>query len=128
MGGRGSSSGFSSSDGVIQNAKTRIIETEYHEARGFRGGYYKDEVLEATTDGKGNVTFNYAKADSYTKTAKTNIINRVSYTLKAGAVNGKTFGINWSNVKSISGHTYGLRQVAKDNGLRFDEKTKSWHR
>lgn len=128
MGGRGGSSGFSSSDGVIQNAKPRTIETVYREANGRSAGYFKDEVLEAKTGGKGNVTFSYAKADSYNKTAKTNRTNYVSYTLKAGAVNGETFGINWNNVKSISGQTYGLRKAAKENGLKFDGKTKSWKR
>lgn len=128
MGGRGGSSGFSSSDGVIQNAKPRTIETVYREANGRSAGYFKDEVLEAKTDGKGNVTFSYAKADSYNKTAKTNRTNYVSYTLKAGAVNGETFGINWSKVNSISGQTYNLRNAAKANGLKWDNATKKWKR
>ena len=131
MGGRGSSSGVrggGSADGVITSGSTRTIETVYREARGWQKSYYKDEVLEATTDGKGNVTFSYAKADSYEKTAKTNRTNYVTYTLKAGAVNGETFNIDWSKVNSISGQTYNLRDAAKSAGLKWDSAEKKWKR
>ena len=130
MGGRGSGgvSSGGSADGVIMSGTTKTIETVYREARGFQQSYYKDEVLEAKTDGSGNVTFSYAKADSYEKTAKTNRTNYVTYTLKAGAVNGETFNIDWSKVKSISGQTYSLRAAAKEAGLSWDSKNKRWAR
>ena len=73
MGGRGGASGTrggGSADGVIMSGATRTIETVYREARGWQKSYYKDEVLEATTDGKGNVTFSYAKADSFEKSSQ----------------------------------------------------------
>lgn len=131
MGSRGSSSGVrggGSADGVIVPGEARTIKTIYREARGWHSSYYKDEVLEATTDGKGNVTFSYAKADSYEKTAKTNLTNYVTYTLQAGAVNGQTFNIDWSKVKSISGQTYKLREAAKAAGLKWDNTNKKWVR
>ena len=131
MGGRGGASGArggGSADGVIMSGATRKIETVYREARGYQSSYYKDEVLEATTDGNGNVTFSYAKADSYEKTAKTNRTNYVTYTLKAGAVNGETFNIDWSKVNSISGQTYSLRSAAKSAGLSWDSTEKKWKR
>ena len=131
MGGRGGSSGIrsgGSADGVIMSGGTRTIETVYREARGFQKAYYKDEVLEATTDGKGNVTFSYAKADSFEKTAKTNRTNYVTYTLNAGAVNGETFNIDWSKVNSISGQTYNLRDAAKSAGLSWNSTEKKWKR
>lgn len=131
MGGRGGASGVrsgGSADGVITSGATRTIETVYREARGFQRAYYKDEVLEATTDGKGNVTFSYAKADSFEKTAKTNRTNYVTYTLKAGSVNGETFNIDWSKVNSISGQTYSLRSAAKNAGLSWDSAEKKWKR
>ena len=131
MGGRGGKSGVrggGSADGVIQTGATRTIETVYREARGFQRAYFKDEVLEATTDGKGNVTFSYAKADSFEKTAKTNRTNYVTYTLKAGSVNGETFNIDWSKVNSISGQTYSLRSAAKNAGLSWDSTEKKWKR
>lgn len=131
MGGRGGTSGVrggGSADGVIMSGAKRTIETVYREARGWQKSYYKDEVLEANTDGKGNVTFSYAKADSYEKTAKTNRTNYVTYTLKAGAVNGETFNIDWSKVNSISGQTYNLRDAAKSAGLKWDSAEKKWKR
>lgn len=131
MGGRGGTSGVrggGSADGVIQSGAKRTIETTYIESRGFSPSRYKDEVLEATTDGKGNVTFSYAKAESYTKTAKTNKTNYVTYKLNAGAVNGETFNIDWSKVNSISGQTYNLRSAAKSAGLSWDSAEKKWKR
>lgn len=130
MGGRGSSGGGfkGSADGTIMPGTARTIETIYRESRGMSPAYYKDQVLEATTDGEGNLIFSYAKADSFEKTAKTNRTNYVTYTLQAGAVNGETFGINWSKVNSISGQTYSLRKAAKDAGLKWDGTKKRWVR
>lgn len=131
MGGRGGSSGIQkrgSADGTIISGEARTIETVYMESRGWKKGYYKDEVLEATTDGNGNLTFSYATADKYEKHAKTNVTNYVTYTVKAGAVNGKTFNIDWSKVNSISGQTYNLKQEAKDNGFSWDSAEKKWKR
>lgn len=131
MGGRGGKSGIlskGSADGTIISNETRTIETIYIEGRGFVRGRYKNEVLEATTDGFGNLTFNYATADSYEKSAKTNKTNYVTYTLKAGAVDGQTFNIDWNKVNSVSGNTYSLRKEAKEAGLSWDEKEKKWKR
>lgn len=117
-----------SRDGTIVSKSATKIETEYIEGRGWRNGYYKDEVLSASTDGKGNLTFSYASPVEKTKTAKTNKTNYITYEEKAGAVNGKSFGINWDKVQSISGQTYSLRDEAKKHGLKFDGATKSWRR
>lgn len=130
MGGRGGRGGSygGSSDGVFASNKTTKIETTFIEGRGWTKGRYKDEILEAKTDGKGNVTFGYASGGSFSKTAKTNKTNYVEYNLKAGAVNGETFNINWSKVNSISGQTYSLRSAAKAAGLKWDGATKTWKR
>lgn len=95
---------------------------------GWGRGRYKSEVLEASTDGKGNVTFSYATPTSNVKTAKTNKTHYLTYDLAHGAVDGKTFGIDWSKVKSISGQTYSVKDEAKAAGLRFDGATKTWRR
>ena len=131
MGGRGSTSGMSGggSNSVIDSkAKTRTIETEYKKGSGFGGGYYKSEVLEAVENGKGNLKFLYATPEKREQTAKTNKTQYLTYKLKAGAENGETFGINWDNVKSVSGQTYNLRSEVKDRGFKWDGKTKSWIR
>lgn len=91
-------------------------------------GYFKDEILEATTDGSGNLTFSYARGGTYEKNAKTNRTNYVTFDLTAGAVNGQTFNINWDKVQSISGQTYALRQAARAAGLSWDGSTKRWVR
>lgn len=135
MGGRGSAGGGMSTkalkgsrDGTILGGKPREIESYMREARGWSPRYHKDEILEAKTDGRGNLTFTYARADSYEKTAKTNRTVYTKYTLQAGAVNGETFGIDWSKVQSISGQTYGLRDAAKKAGLSWDGAKKQWRR
>lgn len=131
MGGRGSAGGVrkaggGSKDGAILGGKPRTIQSYLRESRGRSSGYHHDEILEAITDGGGNLTFKYAKADSYEKTAKTNRTVYTKYTLQAGAVNGEAFGINWSKVKSIQGKTYSLRNTAKANGMVWDGKTNRW--
>ena len=139
MGGRGSRSGGgggggggqwvkASSDGALERAKPRTIESTYREARGWQSSYYKEEILEARTDGNGNLTFSYAQPVSREKTAKTNRTQYLTYEVAHGAVNGQTFGINWSKVKSISGQTYNLRNEAKANGLKWDSREKKWKR
>lgn len=126
MGGRGSSSGMSGNSVIDRSAKTRTIETVYREARGYSGSYYKDTILEAVDRGNGSLEFVYATPESREKTAKTNRTQYVTFKLKAGAENGDVFGVNWDNVKSISGQTYDLRSEIKDRSFRWDGKNKRW--
>lgn len=141
FGGRGGGAGGAggggyvkgSSDGTLVRAQRRTIETTMLEGSSFGpGGWgrgrYKTEVLEASTDGKGNVSFVYATPTSNVKAAKTNKTHYLTYELAHGAVDGKTFGIDWSKVKSISGQTYSVKDEAKANGLRWDGATKTWRR
>lgn len=113
---------------LLRGGQPKTIEARDIEGSGWRRGYYDAEVLEATTDGKGNLTFDYARPESREKTAKTNKTNYLTYTVQAGAVDGKSFGINWDKVNSISGQTYSMRSEAKSHGLSWDGKTKSWKR
>lgn len=136
FGGRGGGSGGGgaggmvkgSRDGALMRAPKKTIEAIYREARGAYGSYYKEEVLEAVTDGHGNVTFSYATPVSREKTAKTNRTQYLTYEIAHGAVNGKSFGIDWSKVNSISGQTYNMRNEAKANGLKWDAQEKKWKR
>ena len=134
MGGRGSSGGGGvgrgggSKDGTIIGGKKTHIESTYIESHGFTRAQYKSEILEATTDGKGNLTFTYATPTTNTKSAQTNKTHYVTYDLQAGAQDGKTFGIDWSKVNSISGQTYSLKTAAKAAGLKWDGKAKQWRR
>lgn len=111
------------------NSPPRTIESIYREGRGmYYASYYKDEILEAKTDGNGNLTFYYATPLSREKTAKTNRTQYLTYEIAHGAENGKTFGINWDNVNSIRGQTYRLREAAKEAGLKWDPAQKIWRR
>lgn len=38
----------------------------------------------------------------------------------------ESVGVNWDNVTAISGATYPLRTFAKNNGFKWDGKTKKW--
>ena len=124
MGGRGGSGG----GGAIVAGKPQTITTTYYSSGSIGGSRFKNEVLEATADKKGNVTFSYATPTFSGPSAKTNKTQDVTYKVKAGAVDGKTFGINWSKVNSISGQTYSLRAAAKAAGLKWDGPTKTWRR
>lgn len=126
MGGRGGASGISASGVIDRRAPERTIEAEYREARGRSGSYYKDTILEAVDEGNGELAFVYATPESREKTAKTNRTQYLTYKLRAGAENGDVFGVNWDNVKSVSGQTYDLRQEIKDRGFRWDGKNKKW--
>lgn len=117
-----------SKDGALTLNNPKTVVTTFFEARGWSGSRYSDEILEATTDGNGNLTFNYATGGTFEKTAKTNRRNNVTYQIAAGAVNGSTFNVNWDKVKSISGQTYKLRQAAKEHGLSWDSEKKIWRR
>lgn len=117
-----------SKDGTILGGAKKQVEARYIDGRGWQRGRYDTEVLEATTDGKGNLTFDYAQPDTKEKTAKTNKTNYLTYNVQAGAVDGKSFGINWDKVQSISGQTYNMRAEAKAHGLTWDGATKSWKR
>lgn len=131
MGGRGGSSGSGgrlSGGGAISATKERTITTTYFSAQSRGGSRFKDEVLEATADKNGNVDFSYATPEFHGPSAKTNKTQEVSYKLLAGAVNGETFGINWDKVNSVSGLTWSVRSEAKEAGLKWDAKTKTWRR
>lgn len=138
MGGRGGSgyggstrrktSKAGSSDGAFPSNRETVVETIYRESRGWSPSYYTDEVLEAKTDGNGNLTFSYARGGKFEKVSKTNRTNNVTFNILAGAKNGETFNIDWSKVNSISGQTYSLRSKAKQEGLKWDSSSKSWKR
>lgn len=128
MGGRGGNSGMTWGGIIDRNAPTRTIEAVYREARGMRVSYYKDEILEASDNGNGELTFSYATPVSREKTAKTNSTQYLTYKLKAGAENGDVFGVNWDKVKSVSGQTYNLRQEIKSRGFKWNGTEKRWER
>lgn len=105
--------------GVFGKAEPLKIETRYIEGRGFQRGRYDDTVLQAVSLGGGKVSLEYAKADSYSKTAKTNKTNYVTYTLDHGFVNDTPHNINFENITSFSGQTYQVKETLKKMGYKF---------
>ena len=126
MGGRGASSGIKSV--LSSKAPLKKIETVYMESSGWKKGYYKDEVLEASSGSSGELVFNYAKPVSSEKTAKTNKANYVTFKLRHGSVNGETFGINWDQVKKVTGQTFGIKNELKEKNFKWDSTNKCWVR
>lgn len=118
MGGRGSSGG-GSGGGVFGKAKPLTVETRYIEGRGFTRGRYDDTVLQAVSAGGGKVELQYAKADSYSKTAKTNKTNYVTYTIDHGFVNSTPHNINFDKITEFSGQTYAVKETLKKNGFIY---------
>lgn len=126
MGGRGAVSGISKASPII-GKEERIIETTYYSSR-WGTSPYKDTVLEATADNNGNLMLTYAVGEHSAPSAKTNKTHNVTYRLKAGVVNGRSFGIDWTRVKSVSGQTFAVKNEAKEAGLVWDSVTKKWIR
>lgn len=123
MGGRGGASGgsakSSSAGGMFGREKPLKVETRYIEGRGFTRGRYDDTVLQAVSLGDGKVELQYAKADSYNKTAKTNKTNYVTYTLDHGFVNDTPHNINFEKITSFTGQTYAVKEALKKRGYKF---------
>jgi hypothetical protein len=67
----------------------------------------------------GKVELQYAKADSYNKTAKTNKTNYVTYTLDHGFVNDTPHNINFEKITSFTGQTYAVKEALKKRGYKF---------
>lgn len=128
MGGRGNSSGMASGGVLDRKAPVRELEAVYREARGFSPGYYKGTILEAIDAKNGELQFVYATPELREKTAKTNRTTYLTYKLRSGADNGEVFGVNWDNVKVVSGQTYDIRSELKERGFRWDKENKRWVR
>nr|DAI87362.1 MAG TPA: hypothetical protein [Caudoviricetes sp.] len=130
MGGRGGKSGFYSTKTLDPRAKKTVIETYYRKS-GIMGSHYGDSVMQATAGKDGEINFDYAEAHFKNKFDKANTQD-VTFEISHGSVthfnNGRTtfYGINWENVKSVTGNTYPIRGELKDKGFSWDGKGKKW--
>jgi len=132
MGGRGGTSGFSSKSMLDPKAEVQTIETYYRRSGRF-GSHYGDSVLKAIAKEGGQLEFEYAQADFSKARPKANTQDATFY-IQYGSVthfnNGKTnfYGINWENVKSVSGQTYEIKSELKDMGFQWDRDKRKWVR
>ena len=115
-----------------------------------------EDVLEAKSDGNGNITLGYATADDYYN--KNSKHKYAVYALKCGITNtsdigndsskipdafqNKTskykpenedskygissVGIDWNKVNSVSGNTYNIKALLKNKGFKWNSTGKNW--
>ena len=138
MGGRGGASGISAGKGYTKDGTIKLngqkIKVERMTGMNRYGGSGAI-VLEATTDGNGNLTLSYAKETGYRQQNKST--SYAQYELSAGITNRTATGkstelisnnINWDKVKSVSGKTYGTQSFMRDHGFNWDSSEKKWKR
>lgn len=130
------SSGFDSGGGngiIDRNAKEReitgISEGKIDKSsRRYMPATYRAEVLEAKDIGNGKLELSaaepYSEETSHTSGRWTQV---KKYKLKAGADEHRNFfGINWENVKSVSGQTFNIKDEIKKRGFKWDGQNKIW--
>lgn len=123
---------YTSSDKTTYEGEELTGQRRYvvYSSKGFQ---FKNDVniYDAKSDGNGNLTV--SKARGYETNG--NIPQRgdegtYTYKTKTGfKVDGrdvKSTGIDWDNVKSISGETYNISQAARDHGMKWDGRDKKW--
>lgn len=77
-------------------------------------------MLEAKDKGNGEIELKYASADFPKDSGKDRTVD-VTFTIKAGFVNGEPYNINFDNVKSVSGKTYEVKSVMKSRGFKWKD-------
>lgn len=134
MGGRGGSSGFTSNNtsALPKDSKEITIET-YYRKNSMYGSHYGDSVYRATEESDGNIVFSYADP-SFSNSRPNANTREVTFKITHGAVtsfnsgNTQFYGINWDNVKSVSGKTFDIKGYIKEKGFKWDAKEKKWIR
>lgn len=133
--GRGRSSSKAKSSGVqYVSSDKSLYKGESVTVERLLGVGYGDTqlVVEAKSDGKGNLTMDYASADSYreqnskTKYAQYTIQNGITNLASEGDV--KSVGINWDAVQTVSGNTYGAQKLLREKGFTWDSNFKVWEK
>lgn len=138
---------YISTDNTLYVSDDEVLYVE----RIIKSGYGED-VLDATSDGNGNLTLDYATPVEYyqqnSKTSyglyelKTGITNandlhgsrefsdgsRPKSKVKSENTDGsiRSVGIDWDNVNSVSGPTYNIKSLLKAKGFKWNGSTKSW--
>lgn len=149
--GGGGGTRYTSSDKTTYESNDEVLYVERLTKQPYDSG---DRVLDARSDGKGNITLSNASADEYyQKNSKTTYamyelrsgitnvsdVRRGEFSdgrgtgdkqskVKSGNEEGKTrsVGINWDNVKSVSGDTYNVKELLKKKGFKWNGASKNW--
>lgn len=112
-------------NGVITNAEDRDITVTAIKRNSKAPTTYSQQVVKATVDEDGNVIFDYPRgfySGNYGDREQ-----KVTYTLKAGAIDGQPFNLDLSRAKSVTGKgTYELKEALKAAGLKWNETARAW--
>lgn len=129
MGGRGASSRRST--GVMrQNSKPVELENSKSYSG---GGRWKHTILEAKATGGDTIDLSYATPKSYehpnrnTTVAKYELSHGV-WSSQTGDRSPHSTGINWDNVKAVTGRTFDVQGYLKDKGFKWNRATRRYER
>lgn len=142
---------YLSADNALYESSDEVL---YVERLGASGGFRSDkDVLDAKSDGNGNLTLSYATpTEYYAQNSKTSY---GLYELKCGITNAndanrytkpgdyfydkkskfkddnksydtRSVGIDWDKVKSVSGQTYNIKDLLKSKGFKWNGAGKNW--
>lgn len=133
MGGRGGKSGFSSRGGgrpsaLDMKAPEQVIESYYRRS----GSYYGLEVISVKSESNGEIVLTNLKPEfeggSYSKANTIPVTYKFKHGITDTGKRKESYGINWDNVKAVSGATYSLRGWIKEKGFVWDRDNKRWIR
>ena len=147
---------YLSSDNALYESPDEVLYVSREVGTISMGFYETDDVLEAQSDRKGNITLSYAKPDEYFEKNKKHKYGL--YELKTGITSAsdiessilhdpnygyvkeakskfkvenqagyvRSVGIDWDKVNSVSGKTYNVKALLREKGFRWDGADKSW--
>lgn len=132
MGGRGSVSASGSASGrsgvFTKNEEPVSLTNEKHASSGYK---WNHTVLQASDAGGGGISLDYATPKSYEHPNRNTTVAR--YELEHGVWSGQagdrspgSVGINWDNVKFVSGRTYDAQSLLKEKGFRWNRDTRRY--
>lgn len=141
MGGRGGSSGMSGGgSGSGSGARYTTADKTVREIQSttIKGGYGTDrediaKVLEVTAKGNGEISLkeNYGQVVGGSRkypTTEYNVKGANIITNKDYKATPEDSGVNWENVKTITGSTYGIGPLVKPKGFTWNGSKNRWEK
>ena len=141
---------YLSADRALYESSDEVLYVERLVTKGFGVG---EDVLDAKSDGNGNLTLAYATPTQYY--AQNSKTSYGLYELKCGITNAsdvkrymndtdyfsgkkskvkdsnassdvRSVGIDWDKVNSVSGQTYNIKALLKAKGFKWNSAGKNW--
>ena len=110
--------------GVIQKDEYTIIDGTATKKNKRSPYHYDRQVYTADVDSNGNVKLDYAKAEYFGNYG--DMTQNVQYKIKAGVVDGEIVNLDLSKATTIKGHTYDIKEQAKEAGMVWNPRSDSW--